>query len=724
MKTRSRTDGAYRGVAQLKAVLLATAVLGASAAGAQETATSVGANEEELVVTARRYVPEGSLTATKTDAPLIETPQSVSVITRDQIDLLNFIDLQQSIRYTAGIVGENYGPDLRYDFLTLRGFTPVQYVDGLQAPIGSTITNVGVDIYGFESVDVLKGPASVLYGTTPPGGIYNLTSRRPSDEMGGELGVKYGTDDYKQIQGTVTGPLSDSFSARLTGLYRDRDSQVDFVKAKRAFAAPAATLRFGERTSLTALAYYQYDKVDGDTNGFLPVFGTLLPNPLGRVPISTNIGEPDYNTYKRNQFGVGWDLSHGFTDALTFQQNTKWFRVKESQFVIYGGGGLLDADFNGTPDDFRTVSRFNFPFREAVHEFAIDNRVRAEFDLGAIENTLLVGLDYRNYRDVSEFGFGVASSIDLFDPVYNAAPIVTPPFGPFANQRIKQTGVYLQNQAKIGGLVVTLAGRNDWVKTNNRNAGTETKDDKFSYRIGANYVLESGFAPYVSYATSFQPVAGVDAAGNDFVPSVGKQIEGGIKYDARNLGPDVKLFATASIFRIKQENVVTTANDPANPFANVQTGEIEVDGAELEFVSRFRERLSINAAYSYIDGEVTKSNGPDLGAPLATQPKHKLSAFADYTFQDGPMAGLGLGFGGRHLSKSPGSLPGPFNPVVYFTESTTLFDALVRYDFGGWRAALNGANIFDKKYVGRCAGPANCIYGQRRQVILSLTRQF
>lgn len=724
MKTRFRNFVAYRGIAPLKIALMTTAVLATSPVGAQETATSVGADEEELVVTARRYVPEGSLTATKTDAPLIETPQSISVITRDQIDLLNFIDVQQSIRYTAGIVGENYGPDLRYDFLTLRGFTPVQYIDGLQAPIGATITNVGVDIYGFETVDILKGPASVLYGTTPPGGIYNLTSRRPANELGGELGVKYGTDDYKQVQGTVTGPFSDAVSARLTGMYRDRGSQVDFVEAQRAYVAPAATLKLGERTRITALGFYQYDKVDGDTNGFLPVFGTLLPNPLGRVPISTNIGEPDYNSYKRNQFGVGWDLSHAFSDAITFQQNTKWFRVKESQQVIYGGGGLLDADFNGTPDDFRTVNRFNFPFREAVHEFAVDNRVRAEFTTGAIENTLLVGLDYRNYRDVSEFGFAFASPIDLFDPVYNAAPITTPPFGPFANQRIKQTGVYLQNQAKIGGLILTLGGRNDWVKNNNRNADTETKNDKFSYRVGANYIFESGFAPYISYATSFQPVAGVDASGNDFVPSVGKQIEGGIKYDARNLGPDVKLFATASLFRIKQENVVTTANDPANPFASVQTGEVEVEGGELEIVSRIRERLSVNAAYSYTDGEVTKSNGPDLGAPLETQPKHKLSGFADYTFQDGTLAGLGLGFGGRYLSKAPGSLPGPFNPQVFFTKSTTLFDALVRYDFAGWRVAVNGANIFDKKFVGRCAGPANCIYGQRRQVILSLTKGF
>jgi iron complex outermembrane recepter protein len=194
MKTRSRNIVAYGGIAPLKMALLASAVLATSPVAAQETATSVGADEEELVVTARRYVPEGSLTATKTDAPLIETPQSISVITRDQIDLLNFIDVQQSIRYTAGIVGENYGPDLRYDFLTLRGFTPVQYIDGLQAPIGATITNVGVDIYGFETVDILKGPASVLYGTTPPGGIYNLNLQSHQPASGERAGRRAGSE--------------------------------------------------------------------------------------------------------------------------------------------------------------------------------------------------------------------------------------------------------------------------------------------------------------------------------------------------------------------------------------------------------------------------------------------------------------------------------------------------------------------------------------------------
>ena len=215
--------------------LLLGAALGLAATA--PIATAQQADEESrldtVVVIAPEYVPTDGGTANKADIPLIETPQSVSVITRDQIDLLSFIDAQQAVRYTSGVFGENYGPDLRFDFVTVRGFTPKQYIDGLAAPVSTSIYSVGLDLYAFESFDVLKGPASALYVSAPPGGLYNQISRRPQDEFGGEIQAKYGTDDYKQIAGTVTGPLSDTVSYSLTGLYRDREAERDLVSAER-----------------------------------------------------------------------------------------------------------------------------------------------------------------------------------------------------------------------------------------------------------------------------------------------------------------------------------------------------------------------------------------------------------------------------------------------------------------------------------------------------------
>ncbi|WP_200844771.1 TonB-dependent siderophore receptor [Novosphingobium sp. 18052] len=676
-----------------------------------------------IIVSAPRFVPQGALTASKTNTPLIETPQSVSVVSRDQIDLLNFIDVQQAVRYTSGIVGENYGPDLRFDFLTLRGFIPVQYIDGLQAPVSSTISNVGVDLYGFEAVDILKGPSSVLYGTTPPGGIYNLTSRRPSDRTSGEFQVKYGTDDFKQAAGTFTGALAEGLTARVTGLYRDRDSQTDYVNARRAYVAPAVSAELGPDTRLTLLGYYQWDRVEGDTNGFLPAVGVLVDNPVGKVKRSINLGEPDYNFYQRRQWGMGYEFTHNFSSALKFTQNLRWGEYHEYQQIIYGAS--LGADN-------RTVTRNNFPFQDDTLQFTVDSRFDLNFATGPVEHHVLAGFDYRNYREASAFAFSSGGTIDLFDPVYSPG-IYSAPSTLFAStdQRLKQKGAYVQDQARIGDFILTLSGRQDWIKIDNYAANAAIpvdKQDKFTWRAGATYVTQAGIAPYVSYATSFQPVVGQTLGGDAFKPTSGKQWEAGVKYDARSLGDNIKLFATAAVYRIEQSNVLTV--DPANVLFQVQTGEVVSKGVELELVTRINQQLSINASYTYSDAKITQSNNPaELGARLAAQPKHKASIFVDYTHT----SGIGAGAGVRYLSDSNGvvALPGSFItaggvslPSTFTSPSTTLFDATLHYDIPGWRFAVNGSNIFDKRYAGRCTGEVSCFFGQSRQIIGTVTKMF
>lgn len=704
--------------------LLCASALVASLSGAawaQEAADSgslrtVETEEGSIIVTAPRYVPTNG-TASKSDIPLIRTPQSVSVVTRDQIDLLNFVDAQQAVRYVSGVTGENYGPDLRYDFISVRGFTPRQFIDGLAAPVSTTIQSVGVDLYAFESFEVLKGPASVLYGSAPPGGIYNQVSRRASDEFGGEIQAKYGMYDYKSVAGTVTGPISDSLSARFTGLGLDRKAERRGVDAQRVLASPTFTWKLGDRTKITGLGYYQYDEVNGDTNGFLPAVGTLLPNPLGKIGHRANFGEPDFNKFVRRQWGIGWDASHELADGITIQSNTKWSHYHEESRVIYGGGGL--------GADNRTLGRFSFPYDEKVRSFATDNRLSAKVDTGAISHNVLAGVDYRNVKNVSAFGFGGATSIDIFNPVYSTVPIANPPVNiPFSNILLKQTGVYAQDQVGFGDLYILLGGRYDWVKLEDGNGGTETKQHKFTWRVGANYVFDNGFAPYIGYAKSFEPALGTDSeTGQPFKPSLGRQIEGGIKYNVST--GDVKIFATAALYDIKQTNVVSTRTQ-ITPLFGVQTGEVKVKGGELEIVARIREQLSINGSYSYTDSEVTKDdNYPGaVGARLVTTPKHLARLFVDYTFQDGALAGFGLGGGVRYASRSAGSLPNLFGPVVYNSDPSTLFDAAIHYDTPGWRLAVNASNLLDKRYVARCESLSNCTYGAGRQVIGTVTMKF
>lgn len=730
---RSRTAARALAILLATGSVLPAAALAqdeAAAAPQEETASgleTVRGDNGTIVVTARRFVPSGAITASKTTAPLIETPQSVSVISRDQIDLLNFIDVQQAVRYTAGVVGENYGPDLRFDFLTLRGFVPVQYIDGLQAPISATIANVGIDLYGYEAVDILKGSSSVLYGSTPPGGIYNLTSRRPSSKFGGEVRLNYGTDDYKQVAGTVTGELTPGISARLTGLYRDRDSQTAYVTARRGYIAPAVTFDLGPDTKLTVLGNYQWDKVRGDTNGFLPLKGTLFANPLGMIPRDANYGEPGYNFYRRHQWSAGYEFTHRLSPSLRFTQNARWSEYHEYQQIIYGGGGV--------GGDNRTVGRYNFPSYDDVGQFALDSRFDGSIGTGPVEHRFIAGLDYRNYRETSGFGFGFPNSIDLYNPVYGQETYTVPALGAFTDQRLRQIGLYAQDQAKIGNFILTLSGRQDWVKINDKMPSTafaihvpSANKSKFTWRAGATYVADNGIAPYVSYATSFQAVVGGSFSGVAFAPTTGKQWEAGVKYDARGLPKDIKLFATGSVFRIEQQNVLTT--DPVNPNFQVQTGKVVSKGVELEAVARIREQLSINASYSYTDAKVTESNNPlEIGARLPAQPQHKVSVFADYTMRSGLLAGAGAGVGVRHLSSSPGILPatvfvGTDSFVSTLTSpAVTLFDATLHYDIPGWRLAVNGSNLFDKTYVGRC-GTQGCFYGQSRQVIATLTKTF
>lgn len=668
-----------------------------------------------VIVKSKRFVPAGAMSANKTDIPLIKTPQSVSVINRDQIDLLGFTDLQQAVRYTSGAFGENYGPDLRYDFITLRGFTPKQYIDGLAAPVTSTIFSTGVDLYAFDSASIIKGPAATLYGNSPPGGLYNETSRRASRNFGGEIQAKLGSYDYKSVAGTVTGALSSSVSARLTGLYLDRGAERDGVSAKRDLIAPTVTWKITDADTLTGLAYLQDDEVDGDTNGFLPVLGTLLPNPNGGVSESANLGEPDYNVYKRNQWAVGYDYTHKFSNNLSFESNAKYSKYRENSKVIYAAG--LGADN-------RTVSRYNFPYMENVESFAIDNRLDGTFTSGNVTHKVLAGLDYRDVKNFAQYGFaggGVyAPDIDLYNPVYNSIDFATPSWNPSNDQDLKQTGLYIQDQIAIDKLFVTLGGRYDEDKIVSKTfpPATTTKDDKFTYRVGANYLFDNGVAPYASYSTSFEPALGTGTDGKAFRPTEGEQSELGVKYDGRTLDNGVKLFATAAIYDIKQTNVVSTVYSPA--FTSTQVGEVEVKGFETEFVARINEQFSINGSYTYTDSKILASNNPDeVGGPLMTTPKDKLSLFADYTLKSGSLGGLGFGLGVRYTSKSLGS-----NGTGIWGQQSTLFDAAIHYDTPDWRIALNGSNITDVKYVARCSGPVGCTYGAGQNWTATLTRKF
>ena len=341
----------------LRALLLAAALASPAALHAQQQTASNDTGVEAVVITAPHYVPDRNTSATKSNVSILKTPQSVTVITRDQITVLNWQTTQQAVRYTAGVDGENFGPDQRYDYVTVRGFYPVEYIDGLQAPIApaNSLNDIGVDLWGFDSIEILKGPASVLYGESPPGGLLNLTSRRPQDAFHGTVQGQYGSYDSWEVAGDVTGPITNGLDGRLTALYFDKGTQLDFEKHRRIYVAPALTWHINPDTKMTYLSFYQSDHDAGCCGGFLPEQGTLLPNPNGVIPSSRNFGEPGYNVYTRDEAGIGYEFQHSFNANWSLEQDFKYFYLKDNTKEIYGAG--LEGDLQTEEPQQLRVSR-------------------------------------------------------------------------------------------------------------------------------------------------------------------------------------------------------------------------------------------------------------------------------------------------------------------------------------------------------------------------------
>jgi iron complex outermembrane receptor protein len=656
------------------------------------------------------YVATRSATGTKTDTPLIETPQSISVITKDQMQAQGVENLAEALRYTPGVTGENFGLDVRGYGLQIRGFGSEDtdfYLDGLQLRGTAFATFLTLDPYGAERLEVLRGPSSVLYGQNTPGGILNFVSKRPSPVPFHEVEGGVGSEDRFEGKFDLSGPIDEEgqFQYRLTGLARTGDTQVDFVDQDRFFIAPSFTWQPDEDTTFTFLSHYQRDNT-GWTIQFYPAEGTVLPNPNGKIPLGRFTGEPDFDEYDLTQYSVGYLFEHRLSDAWTLRQNARYSHLDNDQHGVFSSS--LQADQ-------RMLDRYGDLGKSSLDSYVIDNQAQVEFPAGPLGHTLLFGLDYQHH-DYSDFGASYdVGPIDIYNPVYGS-PLTF--LGAYSDTDVKQDqlGIYLQDQIKVAEKwVFVFGGRHDWADTKNDDqlSGTSSKqkDSAFSGRAGMVYLSETGLAPYVSYSTSFQPVLGTNVLGEAFEPQRGRQWEVGVKYEP----PGWDSFITVAAFDLRRQNVLTP--DPVNPLNEVQTGEISSRGIELEAVSSLDFGLDLVGSYTYLDAEVTKSNVPgEVGErPLAVA-EHMASLWADYTIPEGMLAGLGFGGGVRYIGPSYGDVPNTLE-----VPGATLFDAAVHYEWNNFRFAINASNIFDKEYIASCYGPVSCFYGAGRQVLGTVT---
>ncbi|CAI8910599.1 Ferrioxamine B receptor [Pseudomonas chlororaphis] len=672
--------------------------------------------------------------ATKTSTALLETSQSVSVVTREQMDDQGSQTVSQTMRYTPGVLTNPYGATHRYDYVAMRGFNDGSvdniYLDGLKSMGDSgTYSTMQVDPYFLERVDILKGPSSVLYGRSSPGGLVALTSKKPLFEPYHQIQATVGTQGQRGMGFDFSGPVDDDkrIAYRLTGLADRSDTQFDHNKEKRYALAPTLSIDFTDDTSLTLQAYLQYDP-DGGYHSGMPADGALHQRNGQRISENFFEGEPGIDRYERDQQSFGYQFEHRFNDVFTARQNFRYLDSKVKLDQVYGYGWT-------TPTS-NELNRYYTGGDEKLHAFIVDNMLQAEFLTGATKHMVLMGADYQRRKTVVDWTSGSVAPINAFDPVYGNSAITY--YDPLSYlRRLEQTGVYLQDLIEMDQWRFSLGLRQDWVETSDENRlaetsrplGTEINDKrtKLTGRAGALYLFDNGLAPYISYSESFNPNSYADSAGNPLAPTDGTQWELGLKYQP----PGTDDLYTASLFRIDQENLATKL--PQENFYRA-VGAVRSQGLELEAHTQLNDNFKVLGSYTFTDIEYSKSmistlsTATDIienkGNSPTQAPRHMASLWADYKFGSGSLDGLRLGGGVRYVGYSWADAENTMKVPSY-----TLFDASIGYDLGkvglkGVDVRLNANNLTNESYIASCASLSFCYMGEERNVAATVSYQF
>ncbi len=683
-----------------------------AAAGPFEVEMTVGSATDVINVSADTgFVPFASNAGSKTNALLVEVPQSISIVNQQEMEARGVITVNEALRYTPGVQADEYGVENRFDWLEIRGF-PAQtfgiYRDGMRF----NSLSGKLDPFELESVEVLKGPSSVLYGEVPPGGLINQVTKRPQPERATEIGGVFGSYNRRQGDVDTTGSFDRDqvWQYRLLGLVRDSDTQVNFTPDNRRLIAPEVTWHPSDRTNVTLLADYQHDRTRWDQ--VLPAEGTLYPNPDGYIPRSTFLGEPGYDKVTRNQGSVAYTADHLFGDGWDVHSNYRY------QYIDFKGQTIAGDGLDGTSTS--EVARYLFATPNTNYINTVDTRALRRFGTGTnFEQTVLFGYDFQRdeQRATSYYLFGVGD-LDIYHPVYGQTTI--PTGAPYLNNDsiLNQSGLYAQDQLKIKKhLVLTLGGRQDFAQNTiadflGSSGDFYRLDEKFTGRAGVTYLFDSGFAPYFAFSTSFLPNAGTyvyDAAAGvadkPAVPADARQVEGGVKFQPRNWDS----FITASVFQINETNVLV----PNTSFTDYQTGEVRSRGLELEGVASVAHGLNLHAGYTLTatddEDDVVAAN---LGKWLPQTPRNQVSGLADYTVAHGRFTGLGGNFGVRFVGTNAANSANSF-----FVPNYALLDSSLRFGYRHTLFSVNATNLTDKRYVATCISTASCYYGYARDVI-------
>jgi len=710
------------------------ALLASVAAAAVALLPSVASATEDdhrTIVVEGQRVSDSASAATKSVLPMVETAQSISLISREDIDAQGVANLNQVLRYVAGVTPETRGANGEYyDEFRLRGFVAPRYLDGLKVFASPTgYADAQIDLSRLERIEIVKGPASVLYGQSSPGGLVAMSSKLPdSAQEHGSLSAAYGTFDLFRLDGDVGGKLGERVLYRVSGSINGANTQQSFGTRRRYTISPAVLIGAGSGSTLTVLGNISHDPFNG-IYGLVPYSGSAESNPNGRIAQDFADGEPALQRFSRDQKSITYIAEHRFGNGWKLRASGRFQDVRSDYASIYVYGTTTDPAQ-------ALFSRGAVTTAEHMSNWTFDHQLSGTAGTGRIVHNLLFGLDYQTGRSAEGAGYGTATAINAFAPVYGTTTTL-PVMDTFSTTARRQLGLYAQDMMAIGGLRLTASGRYDWASSRlssvspTATAASDQTDRHFSYRLAALYRTGSGLAPYASYSTSFEPQSStiLRTSGSTGIadPSIGRQIEVGVKYQPRG----TPILLTAALFHIDQSNVVVS-----NPltFLARQSGKVRSQGAEVEAKAPLGDGLTITASYS---GQKVRTihddNAFNLGhAPIGVG-KSNGGLFLDYAPHRGSLAGVTLGGGVRHVGQIYGGYVtnDAGTAVDHYVETPgyTLFDAALGYELGmasrrlaGMRLVINAANLFDKRTLSSCYvdGLQWCWYGQRRTVQATL----
>ncbi|MDQ0622551.1 TonB-dependent siderophore receptor [Paraburkholderia graminis] len=698
------------------ALMLGLASIGAHAQESPPAASGTDAAKELPAVQVRSsaedplgpgvgYVAKRSMTGTKTDSSLLTNPQSVSVVTRQQMDDQGAQTVDQALRYTPGVYSQD-GTDIRADQLYGRGFLLDSYLDGLHLYQSPRFATPRIDPYFMERLEVLHGPASVLYGQGSPGGLVNYVSKLPMEQPYHEVMMQIGNRNNYQLGFDLSGPVDKNGTVlyRLTGVARTAETQVSDIKDQRLAIAPSVTIRPNRDTTFTLQGSFQRDPNGGLFNP-VPAGATLFSNPNGQLGPDKYFGDPDRDGMHRTQYWFGYQFDHAINDKISVSQNLRYLHIDQHYYQTSVTSALGANQ--------RTVSMWGNVDNEHYTQFQVDTHAQAKVATGAVQHTLLFGLDYQRSMLGDTEGNSVLGTVDLYNPNFSSLP--TQQANTRLDYSLSTVGVYAQDEARWRNWVLTFGVRQDWtggnqqttLLTTGKGSIYHTNDHAFTWRAGFAYQFESGIAPYVSYSRSFQPVLGATFSGAPFSPTKGRQVEAGVRYQPKWFDG----FFSLAAFTLTQDNVSVV--DPNNLGYTIQTGQVRSRGVEFEAHANVTADLKVIASYTYLNQQVTNTTTPtSFGKRPTIAPRNTASLWADYTFHRGPLRNFGVGSGVRYMSSSAGDAANTFT-----VPGRVLVDLGAHYDIQNWRLSLNLNNVFDREYISYCTTASVCYWGATRTVL-------